>query len=220
MSNRGTIIGILTSKGGSGKSTLAANIAVGLAHADTNVAIIDCDYRQRTISKWVSRRNQSNENLPKIHCFLESDNLVSSIKEHAKHYDVNIIDVQGRDNKSLRAGFLICDIIYIPLIPSQHDLEVLEEISMLIEETSEQNPNRKIFAILNDCPPHVLSNQNNEAYDFLDDYKHLFNISSVKIIHRAIYQTCPAEGKGVIESKDKKAINEIKNLIKEIEENV
>lgn len=220
MNERGTIIGILTPKGGSGKSTLTENIAVGLAHKNINVAVIDCDYRQRTVSKWVSRRNESNENLPKIHCFLESDNLVSSIKEHAKHYDVNIIDVQGRDNKSLRAGFLICDIIYIPFIPSQHDLEVLEEVSQIIEETSEQNPNRKIFAILNDCPPQVLSSQNNEAYEFLNDFKHLFKLSSAKIVHRAIYQTCPADGKGVIESKDRKAINEINNIIREIEDNV
>ncbi|MBK2027416.1 AAA family ATPase [Allofrancisella guangzhouensis] len=220
MSERGTIIGVLSPKGGSGKSTLVENIAVGLAHKGVNVAIIDCDYRQRTVSKWISRRNRLDEDLPKIHCFLESDNLVSSIKEHSKHYDVNIIDVQGRDNKSLRAGFLVCDIIYIPFIPSQHDLEVLEEISILIEETNEQNPNRKIFAILNDCPPQVLSNQNNEAYNFLEDYKNILNLSSVKIVHRAIYQTCPAEGKGVIEAKDKKAINEINNIIKEIEKNV
>ena len=45
MSERGTIIGVLSPKGGSGKSTLVENIAVGLAHQNINVAIIDCDYR-------------------------------------------------------------------------------------------------------------------------------------------------------------------------------
>ncbi len=220
MSDRGTIIGVLTSKGGSGKSTITENIAVGIAHKGASVAIIDCDFKQRTASKWVSRRNELHPELPKIHCFLESDNLISSINEHAKHYDVNIIDVQGRDNKSLRAGFLVCDIIYVPFIPSQNDLEVIEEISSIIEETKEQNANRKIFAILNDCPSQILSSQSNDAYDFLGEYKSLFEVSKVKIVHRAVYQTCPSEGMGVVESKDKKAFFEIEKLIKEIESNV
>ena len=218
--SRGTIIGVLTSKGGSGKSTITENLAVGLATKGANVAIIDCDFRQRTASKWVTRRNEYHPNLPKIHCFLESDNLISSIQEHAKHYDVSIIDVQGRDNKSLRAGFLVCDIIYVPFIPSQNDLEVIEEIASIIEETRIQNSSRKIFAILNDCPSQILSNQSHEAYEFLGEHKELFNISSVKIVHRSIYQTSPAEGLGVIESKDKKAAFEIEKLIKEVEDNV
>ena len=120
----------------------------------------------------------------------------------------------------MRAGFLVCDIIYVPFIPSQNDLEVIEEISSIIEETKEQNPNRKIFAILNDCPSQILSSQSNEAYDFLGEYKTLFEISKVKIVHRAVYQTCPSEGMGVVESKDKKAAFEIEKLIKEIESNV
>jgi chromosome partitioning protein len=220
MSDRGTIIGVLTSKGGSGKSTITENISVGLAHRKLEVAIIDCDHKQRTASKWVSRRNEYHPELPKIHCFLESDNLMSSINEHAKHYDVCIIDVQGRDNKSLRAGFLVCDIIYVPFIPSQNDLEVIEEISTIIEETDVQNPNRKIFSILNDCPPQLLNTQSSDASDFLCEYKNIFKMSSSKLVHRVVYQTCPSEGLGVIETKDKKAILEIEKIVKEIEDNV
>ena len=56
-----------------------------------------------------------------------------------------IIDVQGRDSKNLRTSLLIADIIYVPFTPSQNDIETIEELAELLEETQIQNNRRKTF---------------------------------------------------------------------------
>lgn len=222
MSERGLIIGLLSSKGGCGKSTIAENLAVGFAQKNLKVAIIDCDYKQRTSSKWVARRNDAHPELPKINCFIESENLIHSIKHHSENNDVCIIDVQGSDSRSLRAGFLVADIVYVPFIPSQHDLETMEETAIVIDEARIQNPDCQVLALMNVCPPHALNASYSGARDYVADFERECGIklSSVKIVSRIAYQNSAMQGIGVLESNDDKAKHEIKKLIKEIEENV
>jgi chromosome partitioning protein len=164
---RGSIIAFLQTKGGVGKSTLAENLAVALVYDSIKVKIIDCDIRQRTCSKWVARRNELHTNKPKVFCSIQIDDLKNSIIEDCKHYDSLIIDVQGSDSKSLRTSLLISDIVYIPFTPSQNDIETIEELSELLEETQMQNTQRKTFYILNNCPSHYLDKTSSDAYSFL-----------------------------------------------------
>lgn len=96
-------------KGVVGKSTLAENISVAFAHDNLKVKILDCDIRQRTFSKWLSRRNEYHSEKPKIFSSIQSDDLKSAAIEDAKYYDILIIDVQGRDSKILRTALLISD---------------------------------------------------------------------------------------------------------------
>jgi chromosome partitioning protein len=140
---RGIIISFLQIKGGVGKSTLVVNLAVAFSYDHLKVKIIDCDIRQRTCSKWISRRNEYHPEYPKIFSSIQVDDLGNSVLEDSKSYDVILIDVQGSDNKSLRTALLISDIVYIPFSPSQNDIEVIEELYELLEETQIQNNNRK-----------------------------------------------------------------------------
>lgn len=214
---RGIIVALLQVKGGSGKSTLTQNLAVSFAYSNLKVKIIDCDIRQRTSSKWVSRRNEYHSDKPQIFCSIQVDDLKNSVVEDSKNYDVVIIDVQGSDSKSLRTALLISDIVYIPFTPSQNDIEVIEELSQLLEETQCQNTHRKTFYILNNCSVHYLDQSISDAELFFKDYVHLLSSSQVKVYNRKVYKVASSEGLGVVETNDLKAKFEIFNIKKEIE---
>ena len=217
---RGLIISFLQMKGGVGKSTLSQNLAVSFANEGISVKIIDSDVRQRTCSKWHARRNEYQSNKAKISCSIQVDDLKSAIIEESAKYDVVIIDLQGRDSKSLRITLLLSDIIYIPFTPSQHDMETIEELAELLEETQMQNEARKTFYILNNCSSHYLDKDQEDAISFLDEYKHLIMPSQAKIFHRKIYKKASSEGLGVVETSDQKAIQEIIKLKEEVKNNV
>ena len=214
---RGIIIAFLQVKGGVGKSTLAENLAVAFAHDNIKVKIIDCDIRQRTCSKWVARRNEYHPEKPKVFSAIQVDDLKNAAAEDSKNYDALIIDVQGRDSKSLRTALLISDVVYIPFTPSQNDIETIEELSELLEETQVQNNQRKTFYILNNCSSHYLDQSSNDVEKFFQEYLFILTPSKVKLSHRKIYKVATSEGLGVIESNDLKAKEEILNLKKEIE---
>lgn len=214
---RGIIIALLQSKGGSGKSTLTQNLAVSFVHSNLKVKIIDCDIRQRTSSKWVYRRNEYHSDKPQIFSSIQVDDLKNSAVEDSKNYDVVIIDVQGSDSRSLRTSLLISDIVYIPFTPSQNDIEVIEDLAELLEETQCQNNYRKTFYILNNCSAHYLDQSIRDAKLFFKDYVHILSPSKVIIYNRKVYKVASSEGIGVIETNDLKSKNEILNLRKEIE---
>jgi len=214
--NRGIIVSFLQIKGGVGKSTLAVNLAVSFSHDQLKVKIIDCDIRQRTCSKWISRRNDYHPDYPKIFSSIQMDDLRNSVLEDAKNYDVIIIDVQGSDNKSLRTALLISDIVYVPFSPSQNDIEAMEELCELLAETQVQNDNRKTFYILNNCSVHYLDQSNKEADDFLKEYASIITPSQVRIYHRKIYKSTSCDGIGVLEANDLKSKKEILKLKQEV----
>lgn len=217
---RGIIIAFLQIKGGVGKSTLAENVAVSFANEGVRVKIIDCDLRQRTSSKWVARRSEYHPNLPKIYCSIQAEDLREAIVEDSKNYDTVIIDVQGRDSKSLRIALLTADIIYIPFSPSQNDIETIEELVDLLDETKMQNRERTTFYILNNCSVHYLDQAKEDACQFFIEHSAIITPSKVKISHKKIYITAASEGLGVIECNDVKAKDEILSLKEEIKQYV
>lgn len=214
---RGIIIAFLQVKGGVGKSTLSQNLAVAFAHDNIKVKIIDCDIRQRTCSKWVARRNDYHPDKPKVFSSIQVDDLKNAVTEDSKNYDALIIDVQGRDSKNLRTTLLMADIIYIPFTPSQNDIETIEELSELLEETQIQNNQRKTFYILNNCSSHYLDQASSDAQSFFQEYSKILKPSEIKLFHRKIYKVAASEGLGVIETTDSKSREEILNLKKEIQ---
>ncbi|MGI2257707.1 ParA family protein, partial [Candidatus Cardinium hertigii] len=162
-------------------------------------------------------RNEYHANKPQIFSSIQVDDLRSSTVEYSKNYDVVIIDVQGSDSRSLRTALLISDIVYVPFIPSQNDIEVIEDLSSLLEDTQLQNNHRKTFYILNNCSVHYLDQSINDAEIFFKDYLHVFSPSKVRIYNRKVYKVASSEGLGVIETNDSKSKIEILSLKKEIE---
>ena len=219
---RGLIISVLGQKGGSGKSTTCENIAVGLKLGQIDVMVFDCDEKQRTISKWIERRNDARAagaDLALIHSANHSENIKEAAIDAASRYDVVLLDPDGRDGRALRSALLVSDIIYIPVQPTQPDLETLEYLDGLITETKELNPKRIIKVLLSRTPTHPTSGDKLLAEKFVNEFSDSMELSNAFISDRSAYKRASVEGKGVMEGNDEKAKIEIKKLVQEILEN-
>lgn len=219
MSQRGIIIAFAGQKGGSGKSTIAENVAVGLSLQGADTVIVDCDVDQRTASKWVSRRNEAIEEgkkLKQIHIALQSDNIKQGVLDAAKRYDAVVMDVAGRDGRALRTALIVADVIYIPIRPSQNDLETLDHVYEILSDTEDLNPKRTIKTLLTMCPTHALISERADAEEFLVNFKKLMPLSDASISDRKAYRDASLAGEGVLEGDNEKAKEEIKSLLKEL----
>jgi chromosome partitioning protein len=202
-------------KGGTGKSTLATNLAVWLAQQGRDVLLVDTDL-QRTASHWVDRRNARN-GLPTIHCAERRGNVFHAMQDLVKRYDEVVVDAGGRDSEELRTALVGAHAIYVPLRASQPDLETSLHMNELVQLARGMNPNLKANAIISMAPTNPAIHEAQEAMELLNELHELV-LSKVMIRERKIYRDAMAEGKGVVEMGNDKAIQEIEALAKEIYE--
>jgi len=152
------VIVIGNEKGGSGKSTTAMHLAIGLLHDGLDVACVDLDYRQGTLSNYLSNRqkfiNDRSINLPmpefrSVEHSLSSNResagvedeqrLSDTIKELSQVSDVIVIDTPGADSVLTRLGHSFADTLVTPLNDSLIDLDVLARVdhsSFKVQEPS------------------------------------------------------------------------------------
>jgi chromosome partitioning protein len=142
-------------KGGVGKSTLTANIAVALAGQGQRVIIVDAD-KQQTCVKWASRRQLAGTEPEVAFASLmaketNASDFIQTLRglgESGK-FDVCLIDVGGRDNRELRASLAIADVLLAPCLPSQADIESLDEFDALVGEVSALNTELRALTVIN-----------------------------------------------------------------------
>lgn len=201
-------------KGGTGKSTITTNLSVVLAYQGKEVLIIDCD-PQCTASKWVYRRNKNLSNLPRIYCVEKTGDVFDTIKDVANRYDYVLIDAGGKDSEELRTAMVACDKIYIPLKASQPDIETSKHMSQLVKLARGLNKKLIAVALISMAPTNHISKEDEEAAELLSKLPDI-NTSSIIIHERKVYRDAIAEGKGVIEYSNSKAIKEINSLFKEV----
>ncbi|MCB9990588.1 MAG: AAA family ATPase [Rhodospirillales bacterium] len=134
-------------KGGSGKSTSAMHTAIALARLGYNIATIDLDARQGTLTRYMQNRmNYSDETYHKVP--LPPHRAISqSIKENTAEqkaeerffietalyeltpaHDFIVIDTPGTDNHLSRLGHSCADTLITPLNDSLVDIDVLARI--------------------------------------------------------------------------------------------
>ncbi len=219
MEQRGLIFTAAYSKGGTGKSNLNANIAAAMAHKGASVVVIDAD-PQGTISNWIDRRNslleEGNKELPVIHLQQSfSSNTRKIAIEAAKHYDVVIIDVDGRDGKGLRHALMACDIAIAPLEPSQESVEKMDAFMEVLADTQDLNPDRIVKTML------VRVDQHDKYSDFKEAKKFLMGFEEVELMQLytsqfKAYKRSIAAGLSVIEWNHSKAKAQIQLLADKI----
>ena len=206
------IILIGSKKGGVGKSTIATNIAAYLACAGKDVILIDADI-QRTSSNWFHDRCETD--FAQIMCVQQYDNLRSSLRGFSRRYEYVIVDCQGRDSTELRTGLLVCDICIVPCKPSQADLDTIPVMSDMLKQAREINESLQAYCVLTMSPT-------NPAITEIADSRLFFEkLSEIKLLNttiseRKVYRDALADGKGVVESENEKAKQEIESLIKEV----
>lgn len=111
------ILTAANSKGGSGKSTLVAILACALAESGASVSVIDAD-PQQTLGGWFAE----SENLPfRMITGVDENNVRALINEEVSKSQFVLVDVQGRGSRLMSRVIMACDLVLIPLSPSEVD---------------------------------------------------------------------------------------------------
>ena len=200
-------------KGGSGKTTITTHLAVIRAQQGGDVLLIDAD-DQETSFDFSTLRSSNTENLPEYtYIKLSGKALRSEILKLKEKYDDIIVDAGGRDTINQRAALSTADKLIVPFVPRSFDLWTLDNVSSIVQEIKQINPNLEAYAFLNRADSRGFDNE--EAQDMMKENDNLMTLP-IMICHRKAFSNAAAEGKAVNELKalDKKAVLEIENLYK------
>ena len=134
------IVVIGNEKGGTGKSTLAMHLAIKLMYENFNIAVIDLDGRQCSLSKYIENRrrfcNNHQISLPiPLHYIFEPCDDQSNIKELdslindlAAKFDAIIIDTPGSKNYLFEQAHKYPHTLVTPIGDSLVDLSSIADI--------------------------------------------------------------------------------------------
>lgn len=204
-------------KGGIGKSTNAVQIAVGRARQGKDVLLVNAD-RQSSSSKAIDRRDAAGIT-PSVTlvAYPDGDQLRTQVLRQAGKYDDIIIDAGGRDSSALRHAMMIADIMLVPILPGDFELDALEdELVPLIREIQAargDNP-LPIYAYLNMAEAKKFSSDNLDTRKAIERFPEL-QLLDLNIVKRKSIAAASVRGLAVQEMKvkDYKAVKEIDALL-------
>lgn len=214
------VISVTNLKGGVGKTTIATNLAPMFAKAGKSVYLIDTDKKQTSSNFWAEVRSETD--LPFIQSSYFSEKTLSrSVEDLRKKYDIIIIDGTPQISEISDRAILASDIVIIPILPSQIDINslgiFLEQYQRVVEMKADIGKKTIGGIVINKFKPNtILGKDIIELFQTEDVGVQLFDAT---IGDRTIYAEVYASGMGVTESKElkaKKARKEMKALFKEI----
>lgn len=196
-------------KGGTGKTTIATNL-VGLRAANYKVLLVDAD-EQKSTSIWANQREVLNIETRWVTIQLAGKLIYSQIDKMREDYDDIIIDVGGRETRSLRASMAIADVFIMPFKPRSLDIWTLSDMKAIITEMMPANPKLKCIAVINQADPKGVDNQ--ETIDILKECEGI-TCCPHSIGSRKAFGNASTNGIGVHEMQtiDKKAVQEMQSL--------
>jgi len=154
-------------KGGSGKSTHATNAAVNSATEGKRTLLIDADEQGSAYQFSISRAEDHPES-PSYTCVRLTGKAVrSEVLKMAVDYDRIIIDAGGRDTNSQRAALTVSNVFASPFVPSQFDVQTLDQVNGLVEEIRFVNPELIAYAFLNQARPPGQGTENADAIEMI-----------------------------------------------------
>lgn len=141
------IIVVGNEKGGSGKSTTAMHIVVSLLKQNRRVAVVDLDYRQKSLARYLENRlNYSDKNnlklaVPDVYIlsrsldgdlenmmFEDTKNFTELLDQLHKEVDFILIDCPGSDSNLSRLAHSAADTLLTPINDSFVDLDLLASV--------------------------------------------------------------------------------------------
>jgi chromosome partitioning protein len=204
-------LAVVQTKGGVGKTTLSVNIAVERSRQGRNVLLVDAD-EQATATDFTSQRAEAIGDPGYTAVRLSEVAVLIQVQKMAGDYDDVVIDVGGRETKSLRAALTVADVALIPFQPRSFDIWTLGTVADLVGEARISNPKLRAPAIINFADPQGADNdQAAEALSGVDGIEFLDS----PIGRRKAFPNASADGLAVTELKrpDAKANAEITALI-------
>jgi len=142
------IVVVANEKGGTGKSTTAMHLAVSIQKQGLNVAVIDLDSRQRSVTRYLENRTAFAQRrglgwkLPE-HAVLppsahqdvrerdreDEENLDALIERLAKHNEFIVIDCPGGNTHLSYMAHAMANTLLTPLNDSFVDLDLLAQVN-------------------------------------------------------------------------------------------
>ncbi len=207
-----TLIG--GTKGGTGKTTVATNLCVYLAHAGLDVLLLDAD-PQATSSLWASERAQSPALRP-VHCVQRTGNLIPALRDLESRYQHIIVDSGGFDSEGLRSAMVVADTLFSPVVASQFDLWTARKMVELVSLASSMNPKLKaywLFSMVETNP--LIRGEADDGIELLNELS-MLSIARARLHRRKAYRDVTTNGRGVLETSNAKACEEITALAMEV----
>lgn len=201
-------------KGGTGKSTIATNLAVYMANNGADVLLLDVD-PQATAYKWAMRRQENYPDAPIVHKAQASGRVFDVIKDVSNRYEHIVIDSGGHASDAMKSGMLAAHKLYVPLRPSQADLETVGEMTSLLDDVKAFNGDLQAFSLISMASTNPVVIEAQEAREALQEVPGLA-LSAQLIRDRKIYRDAFFEGVGVVEMTTNKGTPEIQLLAQEM----
>lgn len=201
-------------KGGTGKSTLATNLAVYLASHGADVLLLDVD-PQATAYKWALRRQERHPTAPSVKTAQASGRVFDVIRDVANRYEHIVIDSGGHASDAMKSAMLAAHTLYVPLRPSQADLETVGEMTAILSDVRALNGGLQASFLLSMVSTNPSVTEAQDACEALLSVPNV-RLSKNMIRDRKIYRDAFFEGVSVIEMTSNKGTPEIQLLAQEI----
>ena len=203
-------IGISNLKGGVGKTTISQNLAVCFAQMGFKTCIVDTDENQNSLA-WSGVRSPD---LPPITVVGIVDVKALAKTVDYLHQDYEIVIIDGTPSLSeMTTGIIIAsDILIIPILPSAHDYRAMMPFFKRYEQAKLYKGEIPAFFLINQFSS--TANVYKRMREAIQGFE--IEVLQTTINKRAVYVETAIDGKGVIESTDPKARDEMVSLTKEI----
>lgn len=187
-----TVIGSL--KGGSGKSTVTFNLAIWLAMAECDVAVIDAD-PQATLSDVLEvRREEGFEPMVErlgVRHIKDRDGLAQ--------FDEVLIDVGTASMDNFKGAISIADRLIVPVPPSQADIWSTQRFLRFIDSAAgKRKP--EVFGFINRGDTHHAVRESDEAAAALVSLPGIRYLKP-RLSQRTVYRRSFSEGLAVFEQE-------------------
>ena len=220
------IISVMNLKGGVGKTTMATNLSTCFAHAGYKVCIGDIDNSQLNSKKWKTQRGDT---MPEIQVFgvsgyksqtgfspEEGKELAHTVKSLSKDYEIVILDGAPVFEELATWMILISDMVICPIQTSALDVWTMRNIKQKIDQLAIMGSAKEVYVLLN-----FFSSQRRLDRDIEQALTDLgMRIFQSRLSNRVAYKEAIIDGLGVIETKDKKAAEEMQTVFEEVKSTV
>lgn len=203
-------IGVSNLKGGVGKTTVSQNLAVCFANMGFKTCIVDTDENQNSLA-WSGVRSAD---LPPITVVGITDVKALAKTVDYLHKDYEIVIIDGTPSLSeMTTGIIISsDILIIPILPSAHDFRAMNPFFKRYEQAKIYKPDVVAYFLVNQFS--ATANVYKRMREAIDSFE--IETLQTTLGKRAAYVETAIDGKGVLESTDAKAKDEMIQLTKEI----
>ena len=200
-----TVIGSL--KGGSGKSTVTFNLAIWLAMAERNVAVIDADPQATLTDVLEVRRDERFQPMVER---LDSAQMEDRGNLLAEHEEV-LIDVGTASMENLKLAVTIADRLLVPVPPSQADIWSTQRFLRFVDSVvGKRKP--EILGFINRADTHHAIRESDEAEAMLAELTDLQPLG-LRLGQRTAFRRSLSEAQAVFELDARsKASQELEKL--------